>query len=112
MSATSTPASPAIELGGVTPIVRVADLAASIEYYVNRLGFKVLWGYPEEKHTYFASIARGKCNLFLCAGDQGHPGSWVWIDGKNVDALYEEFMDRARRFAILPQITPGRLKCR
>ncbi len=37
------------------------------------------------------SAARGECVLFLCQGDQGHPGSWVWIDGKDVDALYQEY---------------------
>ncbi len=28
--------------------------------------------------------------MFLCQGDQGHPGSWVWISG-DVEAVYEEF---------------------
>jgi hypothetical protein len=32
-----------------------------------------------------------RCGLFLCQGDQGHAGAWVWIDGTDVDALYEEY---------------------
>jgi len=90
----STPAGLAntvIEFGGVTPILRVKDVAASVEYYVGKLGFKVDWGFPESQESFFASISRGKCRLFLSAGDQGNPGSWVWIDGKDVEALYEEF---------------------
>jgi len=80
-----------IELGGVTPILRVANLAASIDYYTTKLGFKVNWGFPDTGESFFASISRGRCNLFLSVGDQGHPGAWVWIDGNNVEALHEEF---------------------
>ena len=81
-----------IEFGGVMPILRVSDMAASIDYYVNKLGFKVNWGYPEGGKSYFASLSRGRCCLFLSVGDQGHPGSWVWIDAKVVEALHEEFV--------------------
>ncbi len=81
-----------IELGGVTPILRVKDLAASVSYYVGALGFKVNWGFPEAQKSFFASISHGGCSLFLSEGDQGHPGSWVWIDGKDVDVLYQEFL--------------------
>jgi len=68
-------------------VLRVRDVAASLDYYVRVLGFKVDFGYE----GFFASVSRGRCTLFLCEGDQGHPGSWVWIDGKDVDALYEEY---------------------
>jgi predicted lactoylglutathione lyase len=91
MSTPAVEAGAAIELGGVTPILRVKDLAASIEYYVGKLGFKVNWGFPESGESHFACISRGKCCLFLSVGDQGNPGTWVWIDGKDVEALYEEF---------------------
>ena len=80
-----------IELGGVTPVLRVRDMAASIDYYTRALGFKVDWGYPAEGDSFFASVSRGKCHLFLSVGDQGHPGSWVWIDGVDVEALHEEY---------------------
>lgn len=75
-----------LALGGVTPVLRVRDVAASRDYYVQCLGFQVNWETEE-----FISVSRGKCSLFLCEGDQGNPGSWVWIDGKDVDALYEEY---------------------
>jgi catechol 2,3-dioxygenase-like lactoylglutathione lyase family enzyme len=81
------PKSPApLSFGGVTPVLRVRDVAASRDYYVKALGFKVNFEAPD-----FVSVSRGHCALFLCQGDQGHPGSWVWIDGKDVDALYEEY---------------------
>jgi hypothetical protein len=34
---------PRATLGPVVPILRVADLAASVRYYVERLGFHVEW---------------------------------------------------------------------
>src|ERR1700749_2122281 len=81
-----------IEFGGGMPILRVSDLGASVDYYVHKLGFKVNWGYPEDGKSFFASISRGRCCLFLCVGDQGNPGSWVWIDGKHVESLHAEFV--------------------
>ena len=74
-----------MEFEGVTPILRVADLAASIEYYVGVLGFKAKW-----QDRWFAPVVRGRCELFLAEGDQGHPGSWVWIGVPDAGALFEE----------------------
>ena len=71
---------------GVTPILRVLDVDASIDYYVRVLGFVVDWHAP-----YFASVSRGKCHIFLSQGDQGQPGSWVWIGVEDADALLEEY---------------------
>lgn len=73
--------------GGVTPILRVADVEASAAYYIEKLGFKIDF----RGDFGFISVSRGKCGLFLCQGDQGHPGSWVWIDGVNVERVYEEY---------------------
>ena len=67
-------------------MLRVQDAAASRDYYVQILGFRVDWQAED-----FVSVSRGSCRLFLCEGDQGHAGSWVWIDGKDIDVLYEEY---------------------
>ena len=76
-----------LEFGGVTPVLRVREMAASLDYYTRVLGFKVNFVYDD----FFASISRGRCNIFLSVGDQGNSGSWMWIDGKNVEALHEEY---------------------
>jgi catechol 2,3-dioxygenase-like lactoylglutathione lyase family enzyme len=72
---------------GVNPVFRVANLEASIAYYVDKLGFRVNWQYPTT-----ASLIRGRTDLFLCEGDQGHPGAWIWIGVNDADALYAEFL--------------------
>jgi len=77
--------------GGMIPIFRVKDLHASIDYYVNVLGFKVDWQYEN-----FASVGRGRCDIFLSQGDQGNPGSWAWVGIDDADQVFEEFRARIR----------------
>ncbi len=77
---------------GMNPILRVTDLAASLDYYVAKLGFKVDWQTP-----FFASVSRGKCHIFLSVGDQGHLGSWVWIGVEDADALFGEYQANGAR---------------
>lgn len=71
---------------GAVPILNVKNLAASIDYYVNKLGFKINW-----ESEFFTSVGRGKVHIFLCQGAQGQPGMWMSIFMKDVDALYEEY---------------------
>ena len=75
----------------VTPVLRVNDLEASLNYYVGVLGFKMNW--RDDDGNSFASVSRGDCHLFLSVGDQGNPGSWMWIGVSDVDALHEELKD-------------------
>ena len=67
------------------PILRVADLRASLDHYLKVLGFKIDW-----ETEFIASVSREECCIFLCQGDQGHPGSWVWIGIEDADALHDE----------------------
>ncbi len=70
----------------VNPILRVQNLSASLDYYVHKLGFKIDWQTP-----WFASVSRGRCHIFLSEGDQGNPGSWVWIGVEDAEALFKEY---------------------
>jgi len=71
---------------GVNPIFRVNDVIASREYYLTKLGFKVDFETPG-----FVAVSRDKCHLFLCEGDQGNPGAWVWVGVEDAQALWEEY---------------------
>jgi predicted enzyme related to lactoylglutathione lyase len=73
-------------LGGVTPILPVRQLEASINFYVKVLGFSVDFVGPGR----FASVSRDRCHLFLCENCQGNPGVWVWIGVDDVERLLEE----------------------
>ena len=73
-----------------TPVLRVSDLAVSLAHYVGVLGFTMDW--RDDDGNTFASVPRGGCNRFLASGDQGHPGSWMWIGVTDVDALHDELL--------------------
>jgi catechol 2,3-dioxygenase-like lactoylglutathione lyase family enzyme len=82
-----------VEFEGVTPILRVKDLAASVAYYVGVLGFKLDWQDP----GILGSVSRGRCTIFLCEGDQGLPGGWVWVGVGDAGALFEDYQSRGAR---------------
>lgn len=87
------PSSPKpVRFGGVTPILCVENVAASVEYYVIVLGFKI-----DFHESGMASVSRGRCGLFLVEGDQGHPGGWVWVGVSDVEALFEEYRAKGAR---------------
>ena len=87
MSKAETPETDRITFEGVTPVLRVRNLSASIDYYVHVLGFKVDW----QHSGFFASVSRGRCCIFLSEGDQGNPGTWVWIGVSDAQALFEDY---------------------
>ena len=71
----------------VNPIFPVENLKVSLDYYVGILGFKVNWQEP----GIMASVSRGSGCIMLCEGDQGHPGTWVWIGVEDAEALFQEY---------------------
>ena len=75
------------KLEGTVPILRVADTAASVRYYVEALGFaNADWGTGD-----FTAVHRDKATLYLRRGAQGCAGTWVWIGVEDAAALYEEY---------------------
>ena len=53
----------------ITPILRVQNLAASIDYYVNRLGFKKDWDWGNPPH--FLGLSRAAVGPSCCVkGDR------------------------------------------
>lgn len=82
-------ASSRVNLGPAIPIICVANLEASIDYYVEKLGFHVQW--RSDRTT---SVGRDRTSIMLNEGDQGHPGTWMWIAADDVDELYREFQAR------------------
>lgn len=81
-----------------TPILRVRDLQSSIDWYTNVLGFHIEWHVP----GLIASFARDGGRVWLCEGDQGHPGAWVWFGVDAVEPLYEEFVSKGATIRVPP----------
>lgn len=71
-----------------TPILSVRDLARSVGYYVDVLGFtNAEWGNDD-----FTLVTRDTAGIYLCHGDQGNPGTWAWIGVEDVAALHAEYV--------------------
>jgi catechol 2,3-dioxygenase-like lactoylglutathione lyase family enzyme len=98
---------PQATLGGAAPILRVADLDASVAYNVDRLGFIL-----HRRTDPVASVGGDRASLMLCARDQGQPGAWVWVAASDVDALYAELERRGAHLRHQPSNYPwGSREC-
>jgi len=76
----------------ITPILRVRDVAASIGYYIEKLGFATSWRWGEPPS--FGAVRRDDLEIQFCKDGQGCAGTWisVWVD--DVDMLYEDLRVR------------------
>ena len=83
----------AVQFENVSPILWVRSLEASLDHYVNVLGFKVDWQNP----GVIASVSRGRCGIMLCEGDQGHPGAWVWVGVGDIQPLFEDWRKKGAK---------------
>jgi len=86
------------------PILNVRDMAASMDYYVNKLGFEKLWDWGEPPT--FGCVRRGKVQIFLCENGQGQSGTWMSIFMDDVDALYEEYKQSGAIIRAAPKNYP------
>ena len=78
---------PRTRFENAVPILNVADMAASVRYYVEALGFRNAdWG-----NENFTSVNRDGAAIYLCRAGQGRPGTWVWIGVEDAAAVYEEY---------------------
>ncbi len=71
----------------ITPILNVADLATSLGFYADLLGFKVDWNAGA-----MASVSRDGRSIMLCQDAQGQAGTWVWIGVDNIEPLFEAYV--------------------
>ena len=70
-----------VSVGDTIPAFNVRSLEGSVACYVNLLGCKLDW----QQALRFASVSRDRCTIFLCEGDQGRAGTWVWIGVADVE---------------------------
>ena len=89
----------------IHPILSVRSLADSLKYYIDALGFtRAPWG------DMFTFVARDGCRLYLCEGEQGHAGTWVWVGVEDVEALHEEYKARGALIRHPPRNYPWALE--
>jgi catechol 2,3-dioxygenase-like lactoylglutathione lyase family enzyme len=88
------------------PILSVRDMAASVRYYVNVLGFRnAEWGNDD-----FTAVTRDRACIYLCRGGQGQPGTWAWVGVEDAAALYREYLASGARIRQTPVNHPWALE--
>ena len=73
----------------IIPILNVRNFSASIDYYVNVLGFRVEWDWGDPPDV--GSVARDDYSIMLVENEQGHAGTWLWMGVEDADQYYEEY---------------------
>lgn len=91
-------------MAGAATVFSVADIAKSIAYYRDALGFAVTFQYGEP--TFYACLCRDEVNLHLLAAAEtkrlpGHGGVCVFVE--DVDALHAELAGRGAKVVKPPQ---------
>ena len=70
----------------------------SLAYYRDVLGFQnAAWGSDS-----FTAVTRDGACIYLCQGEQGAPGTWVWVGVEDVASLYAEYRAAGARIRGAP----------
>jgi len=80
----------------VIPILRIFDYQKTIEFYVDWLGFEIVWEHHFEDNTpVYMEVKKDNITLHLSEhhGD-GTPGSRVFIWGEGVADYHKELIDK------------------
>jgi predicted lactoylglutathione lyase len=80
------------------PILPVRDLARSIAFYRDTLGFKLDWGGGEG--ATICSVSRDHCSIMLVQKPVGDRPTWVWV-GLEDDSLFDAY--RAKGVKVLQE---------
>ena len=95
-----------VRFEGSQPILRVENMQASLRFYVGALGFEnASWGTDD-----FTSVSRDQAAIYLCRGDQGRGGAWVWIGVEDAEKLHEELKARGVNIRMPPTNYPWALE--
>lgn len=74
----------------VLPVLQIDDYDASVDFYVQRLGFEILMEHRHEPgFPVFMIIRKGDLLLALSEHGRGHPGSEVYVYVDDINAWYQ-----------------------
>ena len=102
---------PQVVFTGGHPILNVKNVAASLDYYCNALGFQDVfhWSQEDAPPWTFAQVRRGNFFVYLCQQAQGGPGMWMYLNLASVEdlaALYQEYQAHAAKIIEPPTDKP------
>ena len=77
-----------MRIENVCPVLGVADIARSLAFYVDCLGFEnAAWG--DEQFTY---VTRDGGGIYLSTLGHGQPGMWVWVGVEDARAIHDHLV--------------------
>src|SRR5579859_3086233 len=79
------------------PVLFVADIERSVDFYVKQLGFSLDWRYEDEGKAFVAQVARVGCELILSSQWPDKVGKglmFISLDPKVLNALRAELEGR------------------
>jgi catechol 2,3-dioxygenase-like lactoylglutathione lyase family enzyme len=85
----------------IIPILYSSDVAESIRYYTEILGFSGSWKWDEPPT--FGGVDREDVRIFFCKDGQGQRGTWLAINVDDVDAYHETINARGAKILCPPQ---------
>lgn len=84
----------------VIPIVRIFDYQKTLEFYVDWLGFEIVWEHHFEENTpVYMEVKKNNIILHLSEhhGD-GTPGSRIFILGEGVPEYHKELLNKKYKY--------------
>jgi len=87
----------------VVPILYSTDVARSIDYYVNKLGFEDKWEW--DTPPTFGGVSKGNVQIFFCKEGQGHPGTWLSVFVDDVDEFCKHAKAKGAKILSEPKNT-------
>ena len=85
------------------PVLTVRDLAKSIRFYTETLGFNLDWG--GGANSAICSVSRDGCSIMLSQNKAKASAVWVWI-GLEDASLFNEFTSKGVKVFQKPQNHP------
>lgn len=84
----------------VIPILRIFDYRKTIEFYIDWLGFEIVWEHHFEDNTpVYMEVKKDNILLHLSEhhGD-GTPGSHIFIWGKGIPDYHQELIEKKYKY--------------
>ena len=82
------------------PVLRIFDYAKAVEFYVNWLGFTIVWEHHFEENTpVYLELSKGDLIIHLSErhGD-GTPGTHVFVWCNGIKEYHEELIKRGYKY--------------
>jgi uncharacterized glyoxalase superfamily protein PhnB len=97
------------------PILNVKNVAVSLNYYCNALGFQDVfhWSREDTPPWTFAQVRRGNFLVYLSQQAQGGPGMWIYLNLaslEDLDAQYQEYQAKAVKIIEPPTDKPWAMR--